>query len=261
MPPAMPARRPRVRRQSLASKYISMFLRCPSYERPDRPRDARQDTVHAAHGPRSRANAKAMVFQYTVEINSTHARLAHPYPPLAALRARGRRPARQPESRRGRAERHQSAVSHQLRALESDLGATLLHRGGTLRRAQVTEAGATLLVSVQQALTLLETACRNVRVAVRSKRRHSLNLSVNPRWPRCGWRRASAASSNCIRHRCAGIPARQPGSGLEGPGHRPGLPARARARPAPAAARRHPADERDRGAGVQPGAGVARRAR
>ena len=44
----------------------------------------------------------------------------------------------------------------------------------------MTEAGATLLVSVQQALTLLETACRNVRVAVRSKRRHSLNLSVNP---------------------------------------------------------------------------------
>ena len=29
-------------------------------------------------------------------------------------------------------------------------------------------------------MTLLETACRNVRVAVRSKRRHSLNLSVNP---------------------------------------------------------------------------------
>ena len=67
-----------------------------------------------------------------------------------------------------------------MRALESDLGATLLHRGGTLRRAQVTEAGASLLISVQQALTLLETACRNVRVAVRSKRRHSLNLSVNP---------------------------------------------------------------------------------
>ena len=99
-------------------------------------------------------------------------------PPLARLR--GRRPARQFESRRDRAERHKSAVSHQLRALESDLGATLLHRGGTLRRAQVTEAGASLLISVQQALTLLETACRNVRVAVRSKRRHSLNLSVNP---------------------------------------------------------------------------------
>ena len=102
-------------------------------------------------------------------------------PPLAALRA-FEAVARLGSLSRAAVELNvtKSAVSHQLRALESDLGATLLHRGGTLRRAQVTEAGATLLVSVQQALTLLETACRNVRVAVRSKRRHSLNLSVNP---------------------------------------------------------------------------------
>ena len=44
----------------------------------------------------------------------------------------------------------QSAVSHQLRGLEADLGVILLHRGGTVRRAQVTEAGADLLASVRQ---------------------------------------------------------------------------------------------------------------
>ena len=68
-------------------------------------------------------------------------------PPLAALRA-FEAVARLGSLSRAAVELNvtKSAVSHQLRALESDLGATLLHRGGTLRRAQVTEAGATLLI-------------------------------------------------------------------------------------------------------------------
>ncbi|MFP3663212.1 LysR family transcriptional regulator, partial [Burkholderia sp. SIMBA_043] len=73
-----------------------------------------------------------------------------------------------------------SAVSHQLRALEADLGVSLLRRGGTVRRAETTEAGAALLASVQQALTLLETACRNARASARGKRRYNLNVSANP---------------------------------------------------------------------------------
>lgn len=73
-----------------------------------------------------------------------------------------------------------SAISHQLRALEADLGVTLLNRGGKLRRAEVTEAGVVLLGSVQQALTLLATACRNTRAAVQGRTRQRLNISANP---------------------------------------------------------------------------------
>lgn len=73
-----------------------------------------------------------------------------------------------------------SAVSHQLRALEADLGVILLRRGGTTRRAQTTEAGADLLASVQQALTLLASACRNVRRAAKERPARRLNISANP---------------------------------------------------------------------------------
>ncbi|WP_278485843.1 LysR substrate-binding domain-containing protein [Achromobacter insolitus] len=102
-------------------------------------------------------------------------------PPLAALRA-FEAVARLGSLSRAAAELHvtKSAVSHQLRALEADLGVALLRRGGTVRRAETTAAGADLLASVQQALTLLETACRNVRASVRGKRRNTLNVSANP---------------------------------------------------------------------------------
>lgn len=102
-------------------------------------------------------------------------------PPLATLRA-FEAVARLGSLSRAASELNvtKSAVSHQLRALEADLGVSLLHRGGTVRRAQTTEAGAALLASVQQALTLLETACSNARASARGKRRQSLNVSANP---------------------------------------------------------------------------------
>ena len=77
-------------------------------------------------------------------------------PPLAALRA-FEAVARLGSLSRAAAELHvtKSAVSHQLRALETDLGVPLLRRGGTVRRAETTEAGADLLASVQQALSLI----------------------------------------------------------------------------------------------------------
>lgn len=102
-------------------------------------------------------------------------------PPLAALRA-FEAVARLGSLSRAAAELNvtKSAVSHQLRALEADLETSLLRRGGTVRRAETTEAGAALLASVQQALTLLETACRNVRASARGKRRYTLNVSANP---------------------------------------------------------------------------------
>ncbi|MDH0683368.1 LysR family transcriptional regulator, partial [Achromobacter animicus] len=102
-------------------------------------------------------------------------------PPLAALRA-FEAVARLGSLSRAASELNvtKSAVSHQLRALEADLGTSLLRRGGTVRRAETTEAGAALLASVQQALTLLETACRNVRASARGKRRYTLNVSANP---------------------------------------------------------------------------------
>ncbi|CAM3487934.1 Transcriptional regulator [Bordetella sputigena] len=102
-------------------------------------------------------------------------------PPLAALRA-FEAVARLGSLSRAAAELNitKSAVSHQLRALESELGVVLLRRGGTTRRAEPTEAGADLLASVQQALTLLATACRNVRASARARQPHRLNISSNP---------------------------------------------------------------------------------
>ncbi len=102
-------------------------------------------------------------------------------PPLATLRA-FEAVARLGSLSRAASELNvtKSAVSHQLRTLEADLGVSLLRRGGTVRRAQTTEAGAALLVSVQQALTLLETACSNARAGARGRRRNNLNISANP---------------------------------------------------------------------------------
>lgn len=73
-----------------------------------------------------------------------------------------------------------SAVSHQLRALETDFGIELIHRGGTIRRAEVSENGVELLAAVQQALALLENACIKVRREHATTTRHVLNVSANP---------------------------------------------------------------------------------
>lgn len=70
-----------------------------------------------------------------------------------------------------------SAISHQLRGLEEELGAALLLRGGTLRRAEVTEEGARLLASVQQALATLEAACNDIRMSARKQSAKVLNVS------------------------------------------------------------------------------------
>jgi LysR family glycine cleavage system transcriptional activator len=102
-------------------------------------------------------------------------------PPLPALRA-FEAVARLGSLSRAAAELNvtKSAVSHQLRSLEADLGVTLLRRGGTTRRAETTEAGADLLSSVQQALTLLASACRNVRASAKGRQAQRLNISANP---------------------------------------------------------------------------------
>jgi LysR family glycine cleavage system transcriptional activator len=102
-------------------------------------------------------------------------------PPLAALRA-FEAVARLGSLSRAAGELSvtKSAVSHQLRLLEADLGAVLLRRGGTTRRAETTEAGADLLSSVQQALTLLASACNNVRAAAKDQAAQRLNISANP---------------------------------------------------------------------------------
>lgn len=107
----------------------------------------------------------------------------HRLPPLAALRA-FEAVARLGSLSRAAAELSvtKSAVSHQLRTLEADLGAVLLRRGGTTRRAETTEAGADLLSSVQQALTLLASACSNTRAAAKDRagQAQRLNISANP---------------------------------------------------------------------------------
>ena len=72
-----------------------------------------------------------------------------------------------------------SAVSHQLRALETDLGAVLLYRGNGRSEAVLTEQGQRLFVSVQQAMAVLDTACRDVRAHASAHRARVLRLSVN----------------------------------------------------------------------------------
>ncbi len=73
-----------------------------------------------------------------------------------------------------------SAISHQLRALETELGCSVLNRGGGLPRAQVTEAGARLLAGVTQGLAVLNAACRDVRVVAGPPGQRVIKVSANP---------------------------------------------------------------------------------
>ncbi|AUA33303.1 LysR family transcriptional regulator [Pseudomonas sp. SGAir0191] len=72
-----------------------------------------------------------------------------------------------------------SAISHQIKALEADLGATLLKRGGAFARAEPTEIGLSLLLEVKKSLRSLEAACRATRVQAVSGARRVLRLSVS----------------------------------------------------------------------------------
>jgi len=72
-----------------------------------------------------------------------------------------------------------SAISHQLRGLEAELGAPLLRRGGGLPRAEPTDAGFELLRAVQQALALLDGACRDVRATAVNAGQRMLHVSAN----------------------------------------------------------------------------------
>lgn len=73
-----------------------------------------------------------------------------------------------------------SAISHQLRALETALGCTVLNRGGGLPRAQVTESGARLLAGVTQGLAVLSATCRDVRVVASTSGQRVIKISANP---------------------------------------------------------------------------------
>jgi LysR family glycine cleavage system transcriptional activator len=65
-----------------------------------------------------------------------------------------------------------------LRALESALGTTLMHRGGTTSRAQPTPAGQELLLAIETSLIPLGEACERLTVR-RRKRRRTLTVSAN----------------------------------------------------------------------------------
>lgn len=73
-----------------------------------------------------------------------------------------------------------SAISHQLRGLESELGCAVLVRGGVQRRAQVTEAGERLLAGVTQALRALNAACHDARRTSVAPQQRVIRVSANP---------------------------------------------------------------------------------
>jgi LysR family glycine cleavage system transcriptional activator len=92
-----------------------------------------------------------------------------------------------------------SAISHQIRALEASLGATLLKRGGTTSRAAPTAEGQVLLKAVEESLDQLARACDRIRAPRRRPRRRTLTVSANA--PFCAlW----------LAPRVAGFAARQP---------------------------------------------------
>ncbi|CAN7702750.1 MULTISPECIES: LysR substrate-binding domain-containing protein [unclassified Caballeronia] len=102
-----------------------------------------------------------------------------PIPPLAALKA-FEAVARLGSLSRAAEELNvtKSAISHQLRALESALGTTLMHRGGTTSRAQPTSAGQELLAAIEASLIPLGEACERLTMR-RRKRRRTLTVSAN----------------------------------------------------------------------------------
>jgi LysR family glycine cleavage system transcriptional activator len=101
-------------------------------------------------------------------------------PPLSALRAFASA-ARLGSLSHAAEELHvsKSAVSHQIRALEANLGTPLLHRGGTTKRAQPTYAGQLLLKAVEESLEQLGRACERIRAPRRRPRRRMLTVSGN----------------------------------------------------------------------------------
>jgi LysR family glycine cleavage system transcriptional activator len=64
-----------------------------------------------------------------------------------------------------------SAISHQLRSLEADLGTALLHRAGNgTGRSEPTEAGMALLDAIEAAFAQLGAACATVRQGAQQTR-------------------------------------------------------------------------------------------
>jgi LysR family glycine cleavage system transcriptional activator len=100
---------------------------------------------------------------------------SHRLPPLTALRTFEAAARHQNFSRAGD-ELHitHSAISHQMRALERELGVALFHRGG--RGVQLTEPGRTLAAAVRGALDRI---ARGVET-VRERRHRALTVSVLP---------------------------------------------------------------------------------
>ncbi|WP_087725758.1 LysR substrate-binding domain-containing protein [Pandoraea sp. PE-S2T-3] len=101
-------------------------------------------------------------------------------PPLPALRA-FEAVARLGSVSRAADELHvtKGAVSQQIKALELDIGGTLLRRGTRDQKAEPTELGTEFLKSVQRSLGLLEIACRETRLAASGCQRRRLSLSAN----------------------------------------------------------------------------------
>lgn len=74
-----------------------------------------------------------------------------------------------------------SAVSHQLRALESSLGTRLLERSTGVGGIKVTPAGAKLLAAASGALSLLDDACSEIRGITR-RLTVSADISLSTMW-------------------------------------------------------------------------------
>jgi LysR family glycine cleavage system transcriptional activator len=101
-------------------------------------------------------------------------------PPLPALRAFAAA-ARLGSLSHAAEELHvsKSAISHQIRALEANLGTSLLRRGGTTTRAEPTYPGQLLLKAVEDSLEQLGRACERIRAPRKRSRRRTLHVSAN----------------------------------------------------------------------------------
>ena len=74
-----------------------------------------------------------------------------------------------------------SAISHQIRGLEDNLGTRLLERSTGIGGVRVTPAGATLLSAASGALSLLDDACSEIRGTAK-RLTISANVSLSTMW-------------------------------------------------------------------------------
>ncbi len=106
-----------------------------------------------------------------------------PLPPLAALRA-FETTARLGGLARAAAALNvsTSAVSHQIKGLEENLGVRLLDRSTGVGGIRITAAGAKLLAAASRALALLEDACSDIRGIGTKHLTVSANVSLSTLW-------------------------------------------------------------------------------